>query len=130
LLHYSEASSSRQLARGIPSLPSNTKIVCYECFPCGLPFYLKENLTLVSKDGDELSSNYVIFTLKKEKVWPETVVPSEQWTNWSTAQGKAFYVLADRRSHHALDSIAQEKNVTLQEIAPGWWGALFTPGVN
>jgi 4-amino-4-deoxy-L-arabinose transferase-like glycosyltransferase len=128
LLHYSEASSSRQIARSIPSLPPETAVVCLECFPCGLPYYLKQSVVVVSKDGSELTSNYVTFTLKKTKVWPEVVVPLDDWGRWLAARDKAIYLVADRRSHDALTALASERKTDVRELAPGWWGALIAPG--
>jgi len=127
LLHYSEASSSRQIAHGIPSLPPNTDVVCFQCFPCGLPYYLTRNVTLVSKDGSELTSNYVTFTLKKTTDWPQTIIPLENWDHWLTSRDQPFYLVADRAEHNALVALAQEKKASIQEIAPGWWGAMIAP---
>jgi 4-amino-4-deoxy-L-arabinose transferase-like glycosyltransferase len=128
LLQYSEASSSRQIARSIPSLPPGTPVVCYECFPCGLPFYLKQSVIVVSPDGSELTSNYVTFTLKKTTEWPEVIVPSGEWNQWLASRSTAIYLVADRRSHNALDALAAERKTDVRELAPGWWGALIPPG--
>ena len=128
LLHYSEASSSRQIARNIPALPAGTAVVCLECFPCGLPYYLKQSVVVVSKDGSELTSNYVTFTLKKTKDWPEVIIPFDDWTQWLASRDTAIYLLADRRTHDALDNLASEKKAEVRELAPGWWGALLAPG--
>jgi 4-amino-4-deoxy-L-arabinose transferase-like glycosyltransferase len=130
LLHYSDSTSSHQMACGLAPLPADTPVVCYECFPCGLPFYLKHGVTLISKDGSELTSNYVAFTLKKTKDWPDIIVPFDQWNSWRTSQDKAFFLLVDRKSHDMLYSLAQKKKVDVREIAPGWWGALITPGTD
>jgi len=130
LLSYSEASSSRQIARNIPSLPPDTAVVCFECFPCGLPFYLKQSVVVVSKDGSELTSNYVTFTLKKTTNWPEVVIPLADWEHWLATRNQSIFLLADRNSHNALDALALEKKTDVRELAPGWWGALIAPGVN
>ncbi len=130
LLHYSEASSSRQIAHGIPSLPPDTRVICFECFPCGLPFYLRQNVTLVSKDGSEITSNYVTFTLKKSTAWPETIIRLDNWDHWLASQDKPVFLLSDRRSHDALNALALGRKTDAREIAPGWWGALITPGAN
>jgi len=130
LLHYSESSSSRQLARGIPPLPPGTAIVCYECFPCGLPYYLKQSVIVVSKDGSELTSNYVIFTLKKTPDWPEVVIPLAGWDRWLASRKEPIFLVADRKSHDKLDALAMERKTDVTEIAPGWWGALLAPKTN
>jgi 4-amino-4-deoxy-L-arabinose transferase-like glycosyltransferase len=130
LQSYSEASSSRQIARGIPALSPNTQVVGLACFPPGLPFYLKRNVTLVSRDGGEITSNYVTFTLRKTKDWPETIVPLDHWDQWLASQKSAFFLLADRRSHDMLNALALEKKAEVREIAPGWWGAMIPPGSN
>jgi len=130
LLLYSESSSSRPIAQGIPALPPEIPVVSFECFPCGLPYYLKRSVTLVTKDGFETSSNYVMFTLKKTKDWPSVIISYNQWDQWQASQKSAFFLLADRKSHDMLDSLASQRKAEVREIAPGWWGAMIPPESN
>lgn len=53
--------SSRDAARAIaPVLTAETEIVTVGAYPLSLPFYLDRTLTLVTGDGHELTSNYVV----------------------------------------------------------------------
>ncbi|HUY12241.1 MAG TPA: glycosyltransferase family 39 protein [Terriglobia bacterium] len=62
---YFQASSSRQLARKILSSPQrNFPVYGYFYFRTGLPFYLRRPVGLVTADGDEMTSNYVMSRLK------------------------------------------------------------------
>lgn len=61
LLHpltgYAESRSSRALAQKVPP---DTRLVAAVSFRTSLPFYLGRPVTLVSSNGHELTSNYVI----------------------------------------------------------------------
>ncbi|MCE0521459.1 MAG: glycosyltransferase family 39 protein [Methylacidiphilales bacterium] len=130
ILRYSEASSSRQLALNMIPLLANAPVVCFESFPCGLPYYLKQNVTLVSQDGSEFTSNYVTFTLKKTRPWPDCVIPQADWGHWLATRDKAFFLLTNNNHRDVLDALAQERNAQVTQLAPGWWGALIQPGTN
>jgi len=56
LQHYAETKSTQPFVEKIPALPPRAEIACLECFPTGLPFYLKRCVTVVSTDGKELTS--------------------------------------------------------------------------
>ncbi len=127
LQRYSEASSSRALAARIPSLAADVRIACLESFPCGLPFYLKRYVTVVSRDGHDLTSNYIIFTLKKSTEWPDVVVPSTAREHWLATRDRAVYLLANRGSRASLEAIAAQRHTPVTELTPGWWGALVPP---
>jgi 4-amino-4-deoxy-L-arabinose transferase-like glycosyltransferase len=53
--------SSRDAAAAVaPILTAGTEIVAVGAYPLSLPFYLDRTLTLVTVDGRELTSNYVV----------------------------------------------------------------------
>lgn len=53
--------SSRDVARALaPVMTARTEIVAVGAYPLSLPFYLDRTLTLVTVDGRELTSNYVV----------------------------------------------------------------------
>jgi len=53
--------SSRDAAEAVaPVLTAGTEIVAVGTYPLSLPFYLDRTLTLVTVDGRELTSNYVV----------------------------------------------------------------------
>ncbi len=127
LLTYSEASSSRALVAAIPPLPPGAEVVCFRCFPPGLLIYLRQDVTVITADGSEIPSNYVVFTLKKTDPWPRQVVPLKDWNSWLAARNQPFFLLTDKASRETLTTLAQKQNASVTELAPGWWGALITP---
>ena len=122
---YAEADSARDLARRMPPLPAAAEIACLECLPNGLPFYLKRTITLVTRDGAETSSNYVIFLLRRSTAWPDGVVRLSDLHRWLAWRTRTVFLLADARRHPELDSIAARTSGTVTAVAPGWWGALL-----
>jgi 4-amino-4-deoxy-L-arabinose transferase-like glycosyltransferase len=122
---YAEAGSARALARRIPSLPATTELACLECLPNGLPFYLKRTITLITRDGAETTSNYVIFVLRQSSAWPAGVVRLSDLDRWLAWRDRSVFLLADAHHQAALDSIAARASGTVGVLAPGWWGALL-----
>jgi len=58
---YARTSSTRSLANTILQGPErDLELYCYYYFRTSLPFYLRRPVGLVSSDGDELTSNYII----------------------------------------------------------------------
>lgn len=124
---YAEADSSRQLSRQLPPLPPSVEIACLECLPNGLPFYLRRTITIITRDGSETTSNYVIFALSRATVWPPGVVPLASRDAWLTTRDHPIYLLARSDHHAALDSIASRRAVPLTAPAAGWWAVLLPP---
>lgn len=122
---YAEADSARGLARRMPPLPATAEVACLECLPNGLPFYLKRTITLVTRDGAETTSNYVIFLLRRSTAWPGGVVRLSELDRWLAWRSHGVFLLADARHQPALDSIAARASGTVTAVAPGWWGALL-----
>lgn len=126
---YAASKSARALADQIPPLPPNTEIACLRCFPTGLPFYRKQIVNVISNNGDELTSNYIIFMLKKTKPWPAGVVPLDERDHWLAAQRQPVFLLARRKARDDLESIAAARGATMTNLVAGWWGALLpAPG--
>jgi len=128
LKQYSEASSARALAARISDLPAQTEVACLESFPCGLPFYLRRYVTVVTGNGAELTSNYILFTLKKVKPWPTVLVPLAERDHWLATRDSAVFLLANRSSRLTLGTVAAERKAEVTELTPGWWGAFLPPG--
>jgi 4-amino-4-deoxy-L-arabinose transferase-like glycosyltransferase len=124
---YAQTRSARSLAENIPAtLPPATELVCMECLPNGLPFYLKRLVTVLTNDGKELTSNYVIFTLNSGKSWPEGVVPIEQWQHWLATRTHPVYLLAKKNHLAQLKKIALERGVEVVDLGSKYW-AVFLP---
>ena len=124
-LAYAEADSARALARSMPPLPATTDLACLECLPNGLPFYLKRTMTLITRDGTETTSNYVVFFLRRSAAWPSGVVRLSDLDRWLAWRDHAVLLLADARHRPALDSIAARAAGTVAAVAPGWWSTLL-----
>ncbi len=127
LQDYSDASSTRPLARRLAELPAGTEIVCVESFPSGLDFYLKRQVPVVSADGSELTSNYIIYTLKKTTNWPEIIVPVADRDRWLAARTNRVCLIAGKGSRHKLEALAAERKLPLEELTRGWWAVQLPP---
>lgn len=63
---YAEISSSRRIAERILASPDkDLPVYSFYYFRTGLPFYLHRPVGLVTSDGDEMTSNYVISEFSK-----------------------------------------------------------------
>ena len=101
------------------------------CLPNGLPFYLKQRVTVLSTAGDELTSNYVIFSLHSGKPWPEGIVPIAQWHDWLATRTHPVYLIADKSLLTVLKSIAVERGVDVTDLGSNYWAVLLpTPTGN
>jgi 4-amino-4-deoxy-L-arabinose transferase-like glycosyltransferase len=84
LRNYSATFSSRRLAGAILTSPQrNLPIYGYYYFRTSLPFYLRRPVGLVTTDGDELTSNYVVArfrALVKTARFPSATGSSEAGT--------------------------------------------------
>lgn len=93
LKNYFATFSSRRLAGAIlTSRQRNLPIYGYYYFRTSLPFYLRRPVGLVTTDGDELTSNYVVArfkTLRKTARFPSGINPSQTGTAMTAeAQGE------------------------------------------
>ena len=121
IAQYSEASSARQLAQQLSKLPSNVEIACQESWPFGLDYYLNRKVTLITSSGSEISP-YIVYSLKNMTNWPAGAVRVSEEKQWLASRKGAVYLVANDRAKSALRAIAQEQNVALDHLTPGWWG--------
>jgi 4-amino-4-deoxy-L-arabinose transferase-like glycosyltransferase len=129
MCEYAQANSSQVLAQGIPALPPAADLACLECFPTGLPFYLHRRVVLITTDGHETTSNYVVFSLQRHQPWPDEVVPWERRQDWLASRDHPVYLLARQPQKAELESLVVRERATVTEILPGWWGTLVaSPG--
>ncbi|MGR8999216.1 MAG: glycosyltransferase family 39 protein [Gammaproteobacteria bacterium] len=129
---YAQTRSSRSLAEQIPiTLPPATELACMECLPHGLPFYLKRPVTVLSRNGKELTSNYVEFTLNSGKPWPEGIVPLAQWSHWFATRTHPVYLLAKKNQLTVLKAVAEQRGVKAVELGFDYWAVMLpTPKGN
>jgi 4-amino-4-deoxy-L-arabinose transferase-like glycosyltransferase len=72
--------SSREAAEAVaPVLTAGTEIVAVGTYPLSLPFYLDRTLTLVTVDGRELTSNYVVRRHERLRRSSPTLRPAGWW---------------------------------------------------
>jgi 4-amino-4-deoxy-L-arabinose transferase-like glycosyltransferase len=126
LSSYAEVNSSRRLAEQMPKpLGDDVEVVCLECLPSGLPFYLKRLVTVISKDGSELTSNYILFSLNNGNEWPERIVPFDKRDPWIATRDHPVYLLARDKNLSELQRIAARYGVHVDALVPGYSGALL-----
>ena len=122
-----EAKSGRSVAEKMPPLSPDTELACLECFPNGLPFYLGRTATLISRNGAELTSNYIIATLEKNREWPKQIVPVADFDAWLGARRKPVYLIVRKKGLQTLETLATSRGVPIQQLARELWGAQLPP---
>ncbi len=124
---YAEASSSRALAANLRAIPDSTELAGLECYPNGLSFYLGRTMTVITKDGGELTSNYVLYMLRRTETWPPGVVRLEEFPRWLASRPHPVYLLARTRRLEALRAVAAERGLEPADLGSGWYGVEFPP---
>jgi 4-amino-4-deoxy-L-arabinose transferase-like glycosyltransferase len=127
LADYADSRSGRRLAEHMPELPAGVEIACLDCLPNGLPFYLKRLITVISDEGREFTSNYVLFSLQRGGPWPERVVPLAQQDAWLAGRDHPVFLMARGDDVEQLDTIAEKYGASQIELGFGYWGALLAP---
>ena len=124
-----DANSSRQLARQLSAVPAGTELAGYECFPNGLSFYLGRPATLISRDGHELTSNYIMYGLNRDARWPERIVPLADFAGWVASRKTPIYLIVHKSEREMLETLAAARGATVQILSPEFLGAqLPVPG--
>ncbi len=119
------AKSARALAHQIPAMPPQTELACLECFPSGLAFYLGRTATLITTDGSELTSNYIIYRLKTENPWPANLVPVAELNQWLASRNHPVFLLAKQGDRARLEAIAAGRGAAVQQLTPFYIGVLL-----
>jgi len=120
-----DTKSARQLAHQIPLLPPQTELAFLQCFPGGLPFYLNRTATVITLDGAELTSNYIIFRLKNEPVWPTNMVPVTKSGQWLAGRNHPVYLVANENARFVFEGMAGVQKTNIQTLTPSLIGVLF-----
>ncbi len=124
---YAETGSARSLAGVVAARAGGAEVASVESFPGGLPFYLRRTVILVSRDGRELESNYIVYRLKRDPVWPETVVRIEDLDRWLATRRSPVFLMGGRRGRPVLEERSIRTGIPFAELQSGWWGILL-PG--
>jgi hypothetical protein len=91
-----DAHSGRQIASRLSDVPAGTELAGLECFPNGLSFYLGRPATLISRDGHELTSNYIMYCLNQDARWPKRIVPLADFDGWLASQKTPVYLIVHK----------------------------------
>jgi 4-amino-4-deoxy-L-arabinose transferase-like glycosyltransferase len=113
--------SSRDVAEAVaPVLTARTEIVAVAAYPLSLPFYLDRTLTLVTVDGRELTSNYVVRSHERLRRMSPALRPPGWWEEALAAcdRPRLFVVPVDsigvaRRLAAALPARAASRTYTV-----------------
>jgi len=119
------AKSGRTVAERMPALPGDTELASLDCFPNGLPFYLGRTLTLISADGGELTSNYILFSLKKNPQWPQNIVPQAELQGWLASRKTPVFLIMKQKHRAKLEALAASRGGTVHELTRAYVGALL-----
>ncbi len=123
------AKSARPMAGRIPKLPPRTELAFLNCFPNGLPFYLGQTGTLITTDGGELTSNYILFSLKSGRPWAKNLVASPDFDRWLASRKTPIYLIAEKGQRPKLDELAAGKGATVEQLDSKYFGVLLpSPG--
>ncbi|MCX6923109.1 MAG: glycosyltransferase family 39 protein, partial [Verrucomicrobia bacterium] len=117
------AKSGRRIASQLAALSPQTELACLECFPNGLPFYLSRTATLISRDGGELTSNYILSTLEKTPEWPAQIVRLSDFDEWLATRKTPVYLIVRQKGRGKLEGIASARGAAVQPLSPEFWGA-------
>ena len=121
------AKSARQLAGRMPKLSPQTELAFLNCFPNGLPFYLGRTGTLITTDGNELTSNYILFNLQDGRPWPKNLVPLPEFDRWLASQKRPVYLITEKYQRAKLEQLATASHTTVTELDAKHIGALLPP---
>lgn len=114
--------SAQVVVAGMHRLDPETTLVFYQCFPNGLPFYLRRTGILITKDGDELTSNYALYKLRRESPWPPQVVPLNQAEEWMERRQGDAYVMTHEGHRSWLDGLARRSGGQIDILPHGFLG--------
>lgn len=119
------AKAAAALARQIPALTPQTELACLERFPGGLTFYLNRGATLISRDGRELTSNYILFALKDKSKWPTNLVDVADFEQWVSQRNHPVYLLTSENHRSEVERIKRIKPTDIQSLIRPYIGVLI-----
>lgn len=114
--------SAQAVVAGMPPLDPGTQLVFYRCFPNGLPFYLRRTGILITQDGDELTSNYALYKLRRESPWPPQVVPVRNADEWMGRRQGDAYVMTHEGHRSWLEGWARRSGAQIDALPHGFLG--------
>lgn len=104
--------SARAIFENLPqTIGVDTELACLQCMPHGLPFYLGREMTVFTEEGGELTSNYVLFSIKSGKPWPQRLVPLDRYPGYLADRKHPIFLMARRERMKDLLALAQGREV-------------------
>lgn len=104
--------SARAIFESLPkSVTSDTELACLQCMPHGLPFYLGREMTVFTLDGGELTSNYVLFSIKTGKPWSDRLVPLDRYPAYLAGRQHPIFLMARSERMKELTPVAQGREI-------------------
>ena len=120
------AKSARAIREQLPAdLPAATEFACDRCMPHGLPFYLGKPVTVFTEDGKELTSNYVLFSLKSGKPWPERLIPAANAPDYLARRPHPVYLMMRGARRAELEALARPHGGRVDTYPNDYVGALL-----
>ena len=127
-VRLAEPYSSRTLAQRISLLGPEVEVACLACYPTALPFYLRHPITVITRHGFELTSNYLTFSLARGKPWPNTLVPRDDLAGWLQRKDHPVLVLARQRSSEKLGAAVAKWDAKVERYPGQFVGVVIRPG--
>ncbi len=111
---HASIKSARPIFEQLPAhLPTDTEFACLACMPHGLPFYLGRELTVFTEDGRELTSNYVLFSIKTGKPWSERLVPLDRYPAYLAGRRQPIFLMARTERLKEVTALASGREIVL-----------------
>lgn len=132
LENYARGASSLPLAEIVaPELDDATAVATVECFPVGSLYYLDRPMLLFSRDGHELTSEYIAYTLRRG-VSLAPIRPVEAVERWADSVGATTgaYLIGKGKSRRRLEAIAAAHGTTARPLPRGYWGVAIPRGTS
>ena len=127
-VEMAEPHSSRTLAQRISALGPEVEVACLACYPTALPFYLGHPITVITRHGLELASNYLTFSLARGMPWPDTLVRRDDLAGWLERKDHPVLLLARERSSEKLDAAVDAPDANVEQYPGRMVGILLQPG--
>lgn len=113
--------TGKALASHVAALvPDNTRLVCVQCFPNGLAFYLQRTMDVVTAEGAEFTSNYIPYYLKGHPDWPENFIRPEAFAAWLAKQPRPVFVMAGPQAIDFMKVLQTAYQGPLTELEHGY----------
>ncbi len=103
---------------GVPG--GSATVEAIECFPPGLPFYLRTPVALISKDGHELTSNYLLYSDGRSRS-TAGFIPMARRDRWLDSIHGRLFLIGQARSLGLLDSIGTARGCQPVKLPPHYW---------